>query len=196
MNKKLLIILGFIVVIVLVLCVAASSHIIESQEKTNLKIISNSTLFNGDDITVKLTNESGEGIANKTVNLTLIKNGEKINLVNTTDSEGLATFDINVTSGNYSVECDFKGDDYYKESNVTSNVTILDMPVKAESKNLRYNDDDHLSCDELKAKYPEMTDEELFERFGERGDNGKMYNGHYVWEDRGDGHSYSGNPIY
>lgn len=196
MNKRHLIILGFIVVIVLFFCVAASSHIIESQEKTNLKIISNSTLFNGDDITVKLTNESGEGIANKTVNLTLIKNGEKINLVNTTDSEGLATFDINVTSGNYSVECDFKGDDYYKESNVTNNVTILDMPVKAESKNLRYNDDDHLSCDELKAKYPEMTYEELFERFGERGDNGKMYNGHYVWEDCGDGHSYSGNPIY
>lgn len=61
MNKKHLIILGFIVVIVLVLCVAASSHITESQEKTNLTVISNSTLFNGDNITVKLANESVRG---------------------------------------------------------------------------------------------------------------------------------------
>ena len=30
--------------------------------------------------------------------------------------------------------------------------------------------------EQLKAKYPEMSDGELFERFGERGDNGIMYN--------------------
>ena len=44
-------------------------------------------------------------------------------------------------------------------------------------------------------KYPEMSDGELFERFGERGDNGIMYNGKHVWEDRGDGRTYSGHPI-
>ena len=52
-----------------------------------------------------------------------------------------------------------------------------------------------MSCEQLKAKYPEMSDGELFERFGERGDNGIMYNGKHVCEDRGDGRTYSGHPI-
>ena len=56
---------------------------------------------------------------------------------------------------------------------------------KSSSSQSNYYEDDHLSCEQLKAKYPEMSDGELFERFGERGDNGIMYNGKHVWEDRG-----------
>ena len=66
---------------------------------------------------------------------------------------------------------------------------------KSSSSQSNYYEDDHLSCEQLKAKYPEMSDGELFERFGERGDNGIMYNGKHVWEDRGDGRTYSGHPI-
>ena len=78
-------------------------------------------------------------------------------------------------------------------STVPSNAII--SLAKGESNEYKYYEDDHLSCEQLKAKYPEMSDGELFERFGERGDNGIMYNGKHVWEDRGDGRTYSGHPI-
>jgi predicted nuclease with TOPRIM domain len=43
--------------------------------------------------------------------------------------------------------------------------------------NSNYNPDDYLSCEELKEKYPHMSDGELQERFGERGEGGVSYDG-------------------
>ena len=120
-----------------------------------------------------------------------------------TDDEGLISFNISGV-GNYSINCVFDGDGNYKSTNVTQNVSVISNVVQdgnngfkdtSNQKSSSYYEDDHLSCEQLKAKYPEMSDGELFERFGERGDNGIMYNGKHVWEDRGDGRTYSGHPI-
>ncbi len=162
----------------------------------------------GDNCTVKLTDENGLGIANKTVNVTLTnENGSKSNFEYITDGDGLISFNI-TGIGNYSIGCVFDGDSDYKSTNVTQNVSVIANVVqdgnngfkdtsnqKSSSSQSNYYEDDHLSCEQLKAKYPEMSDGELFERFGERGDNGIMYNGKHVWEDRGDGRTYSGHPI-
>ncbi len=173
-----------------------------------LTITSNATLYDGDNCTVKLTDENGLGIANKTVNVTLTnENGSKSNFEYITDGDGLISFNI-TGIGNYSIGCVFDGDRDYKSTNVTQNVSVIANVVqdgnngfkdtsnqKSSSSQSNYYEDDHLSCEQLKAKYPEMSDGELFERFGERGDNGIMYNGKHVWEDRGDGRTYSGHPI-
>lgn len=208
MDNKIIILVC--VVILILVGVASASIFTNTQEESSLKITSNGTLYDGENCTVKLTNNENIGIANKTINVTLTnENGSATNFEYVTDNDGLISFNINDT-GNYSVKCVFDGDDNYKSSNVSQNVSVAtkveqveDTSVQKsyESKNIasssqsNYYEDDHLSCEELKAKYPEMSDEELFEKFGERGENGIMYTGDYVWEDRGDGKTYSGHPI-
>lgn len=50
--------------------------------------------------------------------------------------------------------------------NKTINYTNNEKPVYNEKTN--YHEDDYLSSEELKVKYPKMTDIELFEKYGER----------------------------
>lgn len=202
MNNKIL------VLVCAVILILAAFVFINPQEESSLTITSNATLYDGDNCTVKLTDENGLGIANKTVNVTLTnENGSKSNFEYITDGDGLISFNI-TGIGNYSIGCVFDGDSDYKSTNVTQNVSVIANVVqdgnngfkdtsnqKSSSSQSNYYEDDHLSCEQLKAKYPEMSDGELFERFGERGDNGIMYNGKHVWEDRGDGRTYSGHPI-
>lgn len=202
MNNKIL------VLVCTVILILAAFVFINPQEESSLTITSNATLYDGDNCTVKLTDENGLGIANKTVNVTLTnENGSKSNFEYITDGDGLISFNI-TGIGNYSIGCVFDGDSDYKSTNVTQNVSVIANVVqdgnngfkdtsnqKSSSSQSNYYEDDHLSCEQLKAKYPEMSDGELFERFGERGDNGIMYNGKHVWEDRGDGRTYSGHPI-
>ena len=206
MNNKILVLVCAVILILAALVCAFV--FINPQEESSLTITSNATLYDGDNCTVKLTDENGLGIANKTVNVTLTnENGSKSNFEYITDGDGLISFNI-TGIGNYSIGCVFDGDRDYKSTNVTQNVSVIANVVqdgnngfkdtsnqKSSSSQSNYYEDDHLSCEQLKAKYPEMSDGELFERFGERGDNGIMYNGKHVWEDRGDGRTYSGHPI-
>lgn len=188
--------------VVLILISGVSAFIfVNLQEESSLTIISNATLYDGDNCTVKLTDENGLGISNGTINVTLTnENGSKTNFKYITNADGLISFNIG-GAGNYSVVCVFEGDNNYKCANVTKNVNVISKVVhvgnsgKFISSQSNYNEDDYLSCEQLKAKYPGMSDDELFERFGERGDNGIMYNGEHVWEDRGDGVTYGGHPI-
>lgn len=196
-------------VAILILAGAVSAFVFtNSQEESSLTITSNETLYDGENCTVKLVNKDGAGIANKTINVTLTnENGSNTNFKYVTDNGGLISFNIS-DIGNYSVKCVFNGDNDYKSSNTSNNVSVISKVVQTENNNLKdtsnqvssssksnYYEDDHLSCEQLKAKYPEMSDLELLENFGERGENGMMYNGHHVWEDRGDGKTYSGHPI-
>ena len=185
MDNKILVL---VCAVILILAVIVSAFVfINPQEESSLTITSNATLYDGDNCTVKLTDEKGL----------------KSNFKYITDNEGLISFNISGV-GNYSINCVFDGDGNYKSTNVTQNVSVISNVVQdgnngfkdtSNQKSSSYYEDDHLSCEQLKAKYPEMSDGELFERFGERGDNGIMYNGKHVWEDRGDGRTYSGHPI-
>ena len=115
-----------VVLIILVAIGVTAVYFIETaNDKTTLKITSNSTLSNGDLFTVKLANENGVGIANKTINVVLEDDAGNINELNiTTDENGTAEFNINANSGNYSVKCDFKGDNNYQSSSSTQDLTI------------------------------------------------------------------------
>lgn len=121
-----------VVVIILVAIGVTSVYLIEtSNDKTTLAITSNSTLYNGDLFTVKLADENGVGIANKTINITLEESNGNINKLNiTADENGIASFNINANSGNYSVKCDFKADDKYQASSCTQDLTIKETSVE------------------------------------------------------------------
>ena len=205
MNTKIVILAC---VFILILAGVVSAFVFtNTQEESSLIVASNSTLYEGDNYTVKLIDKNSIGIANKTINVTLTnENGSTTNFESITNTKGQISFNIS-DIGNYSVECVFNGDGDYESSNISKNVKIIQIGdnnpsfsqrvvfLDDSSSNVNYCGDDYLSCEELKAKYPEKSDEELLNEFGERGDNGIMYNGKHVWEDRGDGRTYSGHLI-
>lgn len=106
MLDKRVTILSIIVIILIsmlvILCFGSNFSSIFKQE-TDLTITSNSTLNNGDNFTVKLTDSDGELIANKTICISLTDDEGNVNNLNvTTNEKGIASFGINANSGNYS----------------------------------------------------------------------------------------------
>lgn len=122
-------IVAIILGIILVLICSGSASLL-FKPGTDLNITSNPTLNNGDDFTVKLTDKNGNGIANKTIQVSLANNSEKINELNiTTDENGVASFGINANTGNYSVKCVFSGDNEYGSSNIAQDISITNTVV-------------------------------------------------------------------
>lgn len=137
MLDKRVTILSIIVIILIsmlvILCFGSNFSSIFKQE-TDLTITSNSTLNNGDNFTVKLTDSDGELIANKTICISLTDDEGNVNNLNvTTNEKGIASFGINANSENYSAKCVFLGDDNYDSSNVTHKVSIVNRVVSLDS---------------------------------------------------------------
>ena len=137
MLDKRVTILSIIVIILIsmliILCFGSNFSSIFKQE-TDFTITSNSTLNNGDNFTVKLTDSDGELIANKTICISLTDDEGNVNNLNvTTNEKGIASFGINANSGNYSAKCVFLGDDNYDSSNVTHKVSIVNRVVSLDS---------------------------------------------------------------
>lgn len=137
MLDKRVTILSIIVIILIsmlvILCFGSNFSSIFKQE-TDLTITSNSTLNNGDNFTVKLTDSDGELIANKTICISLTDDEGNVNNLNvTTNEKGIASFGINANSGNYYAKCVFLGDDNYDSSNVTHKVSIVNRVVSLDS---------------------------------------------------------------
>lgn len=137
MLDKRVTILSIIVIILIsmliILCFGSNFSSIFKQE-TDLTITSNSTLNNGDNFTVKLTDSDGELIANKTICISLTDDEGNVNNLNvTTNEKGIASFGINANSGNHSAKCVFLGDDNYDSSNVTHKVSIVNRVVSLDS---------------------------------------------------------------
>ncbi len=131
-NRNVLI----VVVIILVIACAASIFLNHNtQKETHIEIISNSTLHEKDNVTVKLTDNKGNGIAGETVKATFANSkGWTKTFELKTDSEGIATFEITDTEpGNYTIKCSYLGNDNYKNSNATKSVTLVENATQTTS---------------------------------------------------------------
>ena len=128
-TKKILIIA--ILVIVCIVLISYAYSVIGSNEQTNLTITSDNNLTKGDMFAVKLTNESGNGIANKTINVSLTDSNNNTTTVNViTDSKGNGNFTINLSADNYTVNASFAGDENYASSSALQNLTIAKVIVE------------------------------------------------------------------
>lgn len=79
--------------------------------KTSLES-NDTTIVKGEDFSVKLTDENGTGLANKTVNITFNKKTTPV----VTDNDGVAKLKIKVNPGIYTIKYSFKEDGYTKSS--------------------------------------------------------------------------------
>lgn len=90
---------------------------------------------NGTQFVAYLKDVNGNPLANKSLEFDF---GFK-SYYRTTDSEGKATFTINLNVGNYSVLVKFSGDNDYLASNSTGIVSVINMPVVLNASNLTMN---------------------------------------------------------
>lgn len=124
MDKKNIIIIALIIFI---FAIIGTTALITHATTTNITVTSYTTLQNGEEFSLKLTDSNNKSIAYKKITVDIIDSNGEHNIQNlTTDENGTAKFVINnVSKGNYIFNCSFNGDFDYKKSNLSQNVTII-----------------------------------------------------------------------
>ena len=132
MEQKNIIIILLIVIIILaaaigVMCLSPSV----AKQDTKIAITSNDTLYEGSNLTVKLTDINGTGISNQTVNVTLKGNdGVSSYFSVVTNSMGIGTLKLDKSAGNYTVNVTFAGNDNYTGSTASQDLEIKEEVVE------------------------------------------------------------------
>ncbi|MBE6510921.1 MAG: hypothetical protein E7Z74_06610 [Methanobrevibacter millerae] len=126
-NNKLIIAL----VVILIVMIAAGIFLLNpGHAKVDSRVIvtSNSTLHDGDNFTIRLTDLNNTPIANQRVNITIIDaNGGKNPQAVTTDANGDGRLQLNgLTLGNYTVNVTYGGNDNYTVCNTTQRLQMTE----------------------------------------------------------------------
>lgn len=126
-NNKLIIAL----VVILIIMIAAGIFLLNpGHAKVDSRVIvtSNSTLHDGDNFTIRLTDLNNTPIANQRVNITIIDaNGGKNPQAVTTDANGDGKLQLNgLTLGNYTVNVTYGGNDNYTVCNTTQRLQMTE----------------------------------------------------------------------
>lgn len=133
-NDKIIIAL----VVVLIVVLAAGILLLNpSHAKVDSRAIvtSNSTLHDGDNFTIRLTDLNNTPIANQRVNITIIDaKGEKNPQAVTTDANGEGKLQLNgLTPGEYTMNVTYGGNDNYTACNTTQKLTMAQKVTPQES---------------------------------------------------------------
>lgn len=125
MNKNILIVILIIIVLAVLGTIVFSQA--NSSVDTEINFINSNNLNNGDNVTFELKDVQGNVLANKTVNIKFIKDGQTQSFTVTTDSNGRGYLTLS-DEGNGACEVivNFGGDDKYKASTATQTITIGD----------------------------------------------------------------------
>ncbi|MBO5151141.1 MAG: hypothetical protein J6B73_03090 [Methanobrevibacter sp.] len=146
-NNKLIIAL----VVILIVMIAAGIFLLNpGHAKVDSRVIvtSNSTLHDGDNFTIRLTDLNNTPISNQRVNITIIDaNGGKNPQAVTTDANGDGRLQLNgLTLGNYTVNVTYGGNNNYTVCNttqrlqMTEKVTPQASTTSTSSPNKNYDD--------------------------------------------------------
>ena len=127
MEKNKMAIIGLIIVIVALLAGCAVMMQTPQKEATKLKITSNKTINEGDNLKVRLTTLNGSAISNETINISLTdSDGVTEYFSAVTNDKGIAKLKLK-DAGNYTVNCTYGGNENY-----TGNGTVQKLEIKEE----------------------------------------------------------------
>ena len=133
-NDKIIIALVVVLIVILAAGVLFLNH---SHAKIDSRVIvtSNSTLYDGDNFTIRLIDLNNTPIANQRVNITIIDaNGGENPQVITTDANGDGSLQLNgLAVGNYTINVTYEGNDNYTVCNTTQKLTIAEKVTTSES---------------------------------------------------------------
>ncbi len=116
-------------VIIAILAVVAGAmflQITNAKEPTTVKITNNKTLYEGEDITLKLTNLNKTPLSKEKVKITVKNSKGKVvaNKTVKTNGKGNAKLDLDLKKGKYNVTVVYAGNDNFTGSNATQKLTI------------------------------------------------------------------------
>ena len=125
-NKNIIIIL---VVIIVILAAAIGFMLVKpmhAKEPTKIKVTSNKTLNEGDNLSVKLTDLNKTPLSKENLNITVKDSTGKVvaNKTVQTNDKGNAKMDLNLKKGNYDVTVSYGGNENYTGNNTTQKLTI------------------------------------------------------------------------
>ncbi len=125
-NKNIIIIMLVIIAILAVVVGAMFLQITNAKEPTAVKITSNKTLYEGEDITLKLTNLNKTPLSKEKVKITVKNSKGKVvaNKTVKTNDKGNAKLDLDLKKGKYNVTVAYAGNDNFTGSNATQKLTI------------------------------------------------------------------------
>lgn len=132
-NKHVIIILSVIIVILVAAIGISFLHPFDTKESSKVKIISNKTLTEGEDLLIKLTDLNKTAIPDEAVNITITNSKGKVVFddVVKTNSKGNIKVDLKLKKGKYNVAVTFGGNKNYTGNNTTQNLTIKEKVVEA-----------------------------------------------------------------
>ena len=134
-NKIIIVILIIVVVILAAAMAAMMLPSLNAQKDSKIAIVSNKTLYEGDNLTVKLTDLNKTPIKKEFINVTVADKDGKV-VVNKsikTDSKGKATFKLKLDAGKYTVNASFGGNENFTGNNTTKKITIKEEEVVQEA---------------------------------------------------------------
>ena len=123
--NKLILLCVCVVAIVVISC--ACIWALSSGVETNL-VASATTINQGENFTVTLSDNEGNKLTNKNVSLTINNSNNQSKEYNlTTDNNGMVSLPINLPSGNYSILSKFNGVDGYKSSTLSQDLIVTSL---------------------------------------------------------------------
>ena len=134
-SKNIIIIL---IVIIVILAAAIGFMVLKpmyAKEPTKIKVTSNKTLNERDDLSVKLTNLNKTPLSQEVVNITIKDNNGKFvaNKIVKTNDKGNAIMNLNLKKGKYNVSVSYGGNENYTGNNTTQKLTIKEKVVQAKA---------------------------------------------------------------
>ena len=134
-NKNIIIILVVIIVILAAVIGFMALKPMHAKEPTKIKVTSNKTLTEGQDMSVKLTDLNKTPLSKQKVNITIKDSKGKVvaNKTVKTDDKGNAKMDLKLKKGNYDVAVSYGGNENYSGNNTTQKLTIKEKVVEVKS---------------------------------------------------------------
>ena len=130
-NKKIIIILIAIIVVLASILGVLYTQSINAKEPTEIKITSDKTQNEGGKLSIQLTDLNKTAISKETVNITITNSKGKVVVNETvkTNSKGKANLDLDLKKGKYSVNVTFNGNENYTGNSTTQKLTIKEEEV-------------------------------------------------------------------
>jgi hypothetical protein len=133
MNKKIILVLLSIFIVAVV---AGSAIAAEAKVNTEIKMLSEKTLKNGDDIEFQLKDAQGKEIASQKVNISFEANGKYENYSIITDEHGNGYLVLyNEDLGDHKVIINYSGNDKYNPCKLEETIKIVEGTSKNDKTN-------------------------------------------------------------
>ena len=133
MDRNKIIIIALIAIILALLVGIFVSMPNFAKTDSQLEIIGNDTVTEGNNIQVKLTDAHGTALVNQTVKITFTDNDNSASDYSiVTNDEGLGVLKIDKTAGEYDVTVTYDGNEGYNSYNTTKKITIKEEVVEAQ----------------------------------------------------------------